>query len=46
MEHNVAEITKVINKVLQEMGAVESQPANTGKEIPIGVSNRHIHLTQ
>ena len=46
MEHNVAEITKVINKVLQEMGAVETQPANTGKEIPIGVSNRHIHLTQ
>ena len=46
MEHNVAEITKVINKVLQEMGAVDAQPANTGKEIPIGVSNRHIHLTQ
>ncbi len=46
MEHNVAEITKVINKVLQEMGAAEIQPANNGKEVPIGVSNRHIHLTQ
>ena len=46
MEHNVAEITKVINKVLQEMGAAPVEAANTGKEVPIGVSNRHIHLTQ
>lgn len=58
MEQNVAEITKVINKVLQEMGAA---PAPSGartlcngttyqpgedKQVPIGVSNRHIHLTQ
>lgn len=46
MEHNVAEITKVINKVLQEMAAAEGQPAGSAKEVPIGVSNRHIHLTQ
>ena len=42
MEQNIVEITKVINKVLQEMGAVSGDD----KEVPVGVSNRHIHLTQ
>jgi len=44
MEQNIEAITKVINQVLKEMGAATA--ADTGKEVPIGVSNRHIHLTQ
>lgn len=47
MEQNITEITKVINKVLQEMGAASSAVSTSAdKQVPIGVSNRHIHLTQ
>ena len=43
------EIEAIVKKIVSEMNgdpAKESVPANTGYEIPVGISNRHIHLTQ
>ena len=40
MEMNAAAIAEMVKKVLAEM----STAANTKNEIPVGISNRHIHL--
>ena len=43
------EIEAIVKKIVSEMNgdpAKESGPAKTGYEIPVGISNRHIHLTQ
>ena len=43
------EIEAIVKKIVSEMngeGAAEATPAKTGYEIPVGISNRHIHLTQ
>lgn len=43
------EIEAIVKKIVSEMNgdpAKESVPAKTGYEIPVGISNRHIHLTQ
>ena len=43
------EIEAIVKKIVSEMNtgsSVASAPAKTGYEIPVGISNRHIHLTQ
>jgi len=43
------EIEAIVKKIVSEMDGGSqnaSSPAKTGYEIPVGISNRHIHLTQ
>ena len=43
------EIEAIVKKIVSEMGSDASaptSPAKTGYEIPVGISNRHIHLTE
>ena len=43
------EIEAIVKKIVSEMNtgaSVTQSPAKTGYEIPVGISNRHIHLTQ
>ena len=43
------EIEAIVKRIVSEMegnGAKASAPAKTGYEIPVGISNRHIHLSQ
>ncbi|MBE6646485.1 MAG: phosphate propanoyltransferase [Ruminococcaceae bacterium] len=43
------EIEAIVKKIVSEMNGGSqnaSSPAKTGYEIPVGISNRHIHLTQ
>ena len=43
------EIEAIVKKIVSEMGAgasAPSAPVKTGYEIPVGISNRHIHLTE
>lgn len=46
MEQNVAQITAMVSKVLRELG-VSTEAGDGGEmQVPVGVSNRHIHLTR
>ncbi len=43
------EIEAIVKRIVSEMGgdsASDSAPQKSGLEIPVGISNRHIHLTQ
>ncbi len=43
------DIEAIVKKIVSEMGSESTSdkaPAKTGYEIPVGISNRHIHLTQ
>lgn len=44
MEISSAKIEEMVRKVLSDME--EGAPVSTGNEVPVGVSNRHIHLTK
>lgn len=45
MEYSNAQIAELVKKVLSDMQGAQTS-ANTGNEVPVGVSNRHIHLTK
>lgn len=45
MEYSSAQIAELVKKVLADLGG-SSSPAEFNYEVPIGVSNRHIHLTK
>lgn len=44
MEISNAKIAEMVKKILSEMG--NGQSANSENEVPVGVSNRHIHLNK
>ncbi len=49
MSISSVEIEAIVKKIVSEMGnesTSTSTPAKNGFEIPVGISNRHIHLTQ
>ena len=43
MELNAAAVAELVKKIVAEM---EDAPAKSANEIPVGISNRHIHLSQ
>jgi putative phosphotransacetylase len=45
MEMNSARIEELVKQVVAEMSGA-SVPAPAGDEIPVGISNRHVHLTR
>ena len=45
MEFSSAQIAELVKKVLADMDGTESV-VNSGNEVPVGVSNRHIHLNK
>ena len=46
MELTNAQISEIIKRVFGEMPEAASESSLDGSEIPVGVSNRHIHLTK
>ncbi len=44
MEYSNAQIAELVKKVLSEVSGVSA--SSTDGEVPVGVSNRHIHLTK
>ena len=45
MSISTADIESIVKKIVSEMTEAPSK-ANNGYEIPVGISNRHIHLTK
>lgn len=48
MSYSVDEITKIVTQIVSDMSAMDSAAAPSPQDlpIPIGISNRHIHLTR
>ena len=45
MEYSSADIAAIVQKIIAGMGAEETAAGN-GADVPIGVSNRHVHLSR
>ena len=45
MSISTQDIENIVKKIVSEMAAAPEN-AKTGYEIPVGISNRHIHLTK
>ncbi len=43
MEFSSAQIAEMVKKILADM---DGEPVSLGNDVPVGVSNRHIHLNQ
>ena len=46
MEYSNAQIAELVKKVLSEMNGASAPVASSDGDVPVGVSNRHIHLTK
>ena len=46
MSISTQDIESIVKKIVSEMTTTSSEPTKSGYEIPVGISNRHIHLTR